>query len=286
MTFKIDAIITCSNTNGNVHHLRPILEAVAKQKLIRAILVIDESVGKDDFVEIVSLISPNQKNFKVVKGNYHSPGVARNAGLEHAKSEFLTFWDFDDSPSIDSFSICLNLVTDSHDVLVMDYLERDENSYDFISRNASSISPYKLAKSVGLWRMMFRQEIIKGHEFLDSSMGEDQAFLHSIKIMDLEVLRVNLVGYVYSKNFPNSLTSSRRRISDLIFTSRFIESTSHKLSRESSLLASNMIVRQRVSLIKYGNPGRKILEIISLVCRPRHLIAIAASYIEDLQARE
>ena len=45
----------------------------------------------------------NLSNFEIIQGNFGSPGSTRNAGQIEVNSKWLSFWDCDDEPNIESF---------------------------------------------------------------------------------------------------------------------------------------------------------------------------------------
>ena len=60
------------------------------------ILVHDTSDG-ESFLPIET-ICKNLTNVILLEGNFSSPGLARNKGLEIASRPWISFWDFDDLP--------------------------------------------------------------------------------------------------------------------------------------------------------------------------------------------
>lgn len=276
---QLTAIITCANTNGKIHHLRETLYKAAQSDQLKVILVLDDSITKHDDSEIISIINNSPETFTTIRGSFKSPGAARNAGMEAVITEFLTFWDYDDSPILEAINLSLQHTTLETDVIILDFLRRDEKSGKYVSRDHDEASLYKLARSCGIWRMIFKTKAIRHVRFHDISMGEDQLFLHQIRLADLNIVRIHLVGYIYSINFPNSLTTSKSKIDDLSAASEAIKSDFKNLSKKSKYFASNLVVRQTITILKYSNVRRRFSTLVSMLLHPAYAILLVTRII-------
>jgi hypothetical protein len=240
---------------------------------------LDDSITELDDSEINSIIKKSPETFTVIRGSFKSPGAARNAGIEAVKTQYLTFWDFDDSPVLDAINLSLQDIPLETDVIVLDFLRRDEISGKYLSRNHDEASLFKIARSCGIWRMIFKTTAIGHVRFLDISMGEDQLFLHQIRLGDLNVARIHLVGYIYSVNFPNSLTTSKSKIDDLAAASEAIKSDFKILSERSKYFAANLVVRQAITILKYSNTKRRMSTLISIFLQPSYALSVVTTII-------
>ena len=276
---ELTAIITCANTNGKIHHLSETLYRTAQLDLFKIILVMDDSITERDDSEINSIIKNSPETFTIIRGSFKSPGAARNAGMEAVKTQYLTFWDFDDSPVLGAINLSLQDIPLETDVIVLDFLRRDEISGKYLSRNHDEASLYKLARSCGIWRMIFKTTAIDHVRFLDISMGEDQLFLHQIRLGDLTITRIHLVGYIYSVNFPNSLTTSKSKIDDLSAASEAIKSEFKILSKRSKYFAANLVVRQAITILKYSSMKSRIFTLVSIFLHPSYALSLLTTII-------
>ena len=57
-----------------------------------------------------------------------------------------------------------------------------------------------VALNPGIWRMIFRKEILDCMQFQEIYMGEDQIFLFELRIWEKKVVLVEDSGYIYHKN--------------------------------------------------------------------------------------
>jgi hypothetical protein len=122
--------------------------------------------------------------------------------------------------------------------------------------------------------MIFKTKAIDHVRFLDISMGEDQLFLHQIRLGDMNLARIHLVGYIYSVNFPNSLTTSKSKINELSAVSDAIKSDYKILSNRSKYFAANLLVRQAITILKYSNAKTRLSTLVSILRKPSHALSV------------
>jgi glycosyltransferase involved in cell wall biosynthesis len=201
-----------------------------------------------------------QARYIVVCGNYDNPGSARNAGIALSHGKWITFHDVDDEPYIDHI---LDLAT------LLENSEYEIGCGTFITTTYGEktvVETFKwsrkkindVARRPGIWRMLFKREIVINERFLPLSMGEDQHFLFLIRFATRRVMFSNLQIYNYKVGVPNQLTSNKSKYHDLI-----------KVQEQEKLLIkevndyievkfmSRMILRQGITLLKaYISPAR------------------------------
>ena len=74
-----------------------------------------------------------------------------------------------------------------------------------------------IALNPGIWRMVFRREIIADKRFPALRLGEDQCFLLDIGVFSRKAKLIGEISYLYNQGNPNQLTSQSRRESDVLF---------------------------------------------------------------------
>jgi len=185
-----------------------------------------------------------------------SPGATRNIGLQVAKTELVVFWDSDDIPELDNTLLVATAMAENFvDLTISRYTQKSESEVTVQSErfgNSKSKNIYTLSKSPGLWRCIFRTEFIKSHYFKNFLMGEDQVYLAEKMTKDIDVNFSNLLVYTYNKNLPNSLTSSKKSISDIEQTITYLISQIRKNKvRDSNIFISIVLVRLIITSLKH-----------------------------------
>ena len=92
------------------------LRSIPEREDIQVIVVDDNSLGNEKYLEQIPELSRKNIEFYVTKDGMGA-GHARNVGLKHAKGKWLVFSDSDDFFS-DYFSECLDeYINDDHDII-------------------------------------------------------------------------------------------------------------------------------------------------------------------------
>lgn len=144
----------------------------------------------------------------MISGDFKNPGEARNAGIAITEGQWVVFWDADDQPKIDAYissvrekSQC-SLVVGNFEII--DFNGKKIKSFD--SKDALR----KVGINPGIWRFIFRRELLEGIEFPAISLGEDQVFLAHIFSKHPSWGYVEDVFYSYRVGVEGQLTSAIR----------------------------------------------------------------------------
>ena len=208
-------------------------------------------------------------HYSVISGKYQDPGSARNAGINLSRGKWITFHDVDDQPYIENI---LDLAT------LLEHRDYEIGCGTFITTTFEEntvVETFKwsrnefndVARRPGIWRMLFKRELVVNEKFLPLSMGEDQHFLFVTKFAKRRVLFSNLQIYNYKVGVPNQLTSNKSKYRDLLS----VQDSEKYLIRNYSdrfeiRFASRMILRQSMTLLKsFISPGRTLITILYLV---------------------
>lgn len=146
--------------------------------------------------------SPSDE-FVFVEGDYGSPGASRNAGLEKATREWITFWDFDDLPNLEA-------VMEFMGKLLQGDYQAGIGSFQIVSKNTGKTLSKKIFPSEivseslnlslvnpGIWRWIIRRTVIGETRFRKYQIGEDQFFLAEIGAYNCKVAITQSVTYSY-----------------------------------------------------------------------------------------
>ena len=157
----------------------------------------------------------NSPKVHFFEGSFGSPGLARNFGKKYATGTYIMFCDSDDVLQLSTtFEILRKNL--SFTIIIGGYEEVNSSSNQRAVKHPAPVHLLELAKSPGMWRFIFKSEVIKNIDFTEYCMGEDQLFLAQIGVFSQNVIRVNETLYHYYTNNPSQLTSQKDRIVDLI----------------------------------------------------------------------
>jgi glycosyltransferase involved in cell wall biosynthesis len=210
-------------------------------------------VTENEITQFVNL--HKSQKIKFFSSKFNSPGLARNTGMIHASGEFIAFWDADDYPEVDNFIAlaqqCKNTVSD---VGIGGFEAIDESGKlikaypTHIQRNLNKIAIYP-----GLWRMVFRSNLLSDRKFTKLLLAEDQVFLSQLRLSERKVLFFNRIVYKYTVLRKGSLTTKKENLPDLISSLElFLIQISGKQSRTSINFNITLIVRNFLTILKNG----------------------------------
>ncbi len=187
-------------------------------------------------------------------GNFEGPGLARNAGMKFANSEFIAFWDIDDLPNVSNF---LHMTHEAHSgqycagvgFFNKALVNHQNLKIDKLSPQRG-LSTFDLALNPGIWRWVFRSSLLKEIYFENINMGEDQVFMQSINVFDHKILKYDDFVYTYMKGWVTQLTNSYRHHIDIESALRMVGRTFWEGSWRSKYFRVVMLVRLFLTLIK------------------------------------
>jgi glycosyltransferase involved in cell wall biosynthesis len=234
---------------------------ISRQEIesFNVIIVFD---GLEPPVKLKSLIQ-GKSQIRLLNGQFGGPGPSRNAGLKLVTTQYVCFWDSDDYPFVERYSIAHDEILKSQgDVAIAQF----EMCYEDLSTEHKQmrIIPHlddlavELTQNPGIWRFIFSTSSIQGIEFPDIPMGEDQVFISRYFSRSRKVTLLNYPIYRYVKHADIQLTK------DPISINRLIESTKcivKEISTESKFgleLSLSLATRQILTILKSCSFSRKI----------------------------
>jgi hypothetical protein len=218
------------------------------------ILVHDTSDG-ESFLPIET-ICKNLTNVILLEGNFSSPGLARNKGLEIASRPWITFWDFDDLPDpINFLRMVQKTITDRNLVGLGAFQTRHRGNKgsEKKSRVYRSESPRGLKDLMinpGLWRWVFAREIVGDVKFHSIKRGEDQLFLAETRAFDYPITFCEDIVYTYFIGEENQLSNKVEFDSELLLAAYRFFNLSHTLSGETKLFSRVACLSMNLTYLK------------------------------------
>lgn len=244
----ISAIIPVGNFGRDFNNLEQIVTTSIGYP-IQLIIVNDSS---DLTAEINRKISSwRHKDLVLLESKAKNPGGARNIGLNFAVGETIAFWDSDDLPDFPNIVLMNNLLIASEfDLLIGGYSKKNDNgSYCYFPPRTNSS---KTLINPGLWRIIFKRELIKNLKFVNCKIGEDQIFLADVFNSSPKINTFNKSVYNYHKNVIG-LTSSKTISNNYETTLKILSKKTNITSNNQKLVYFNLLASyiKRTSLANF-----------------------------------
>ncbi len=260
-----DPILSAIVAVGSPAESRRIFHGLITSKFassIQLILVID--LIKIEEFDLGDLRKSFGSNLRVVVGEYGSPGIARNAGLGLATAEWIVFWDCDDEPIQENIFELILSIGDEYDAAIGSYVVVDPKSMKVI-RTTSAFSDIDFFTGVGLWRMIFRRNVIGSTTFSEIEWGEDSLFLVDLGLLQLRTLTAPTPLYRYFSGDVNQITNTttRNRIDSLKKLDVALVKKLRSSPQRFDIFA--LAVKTNITLFKRENDLARISRIVKLI---------------------
>lgn len=259
----ITAVIPTNNFKSYENNFRQLLTSLQNLQ-IEVILVLDSE--DDETHKRVNAILDEFKtvSIKVVSGFFGSPGLARNAGMNIASSEWLAFWDFDDHIFPQRWIDMCNQAA-GHELAIGSYEVLDISDGSIYSHVIDEPEfPRAVALSPGIWRMLFWKKSLLDLQFSNYKMGEDQLFLAQYKFYEKKTYLHQEIVYRYVKGNLNQATSNQKLMTDLLDVNLIIKSICKSSTPFGTSVLNTVYVRQLCTLIVRGEMSIKVISAIRL----------------------
>ncbi len=180
------------------------------------VVVIHDWRDEETESELVNFLYslPNEKA-KFISGKFGSPGATRNQAREFVQTNWVAYWDSDDLPNVDAVLAAIGKSEKGDEVLIGSFEAMDLNKGT--RRTYSLPMDWRLgvATNPGLWRMIFRRELLEKMKFSDLLMGEDQLFIANIDVFSRNTRVFHEIFYAYQIMVDQQATRSRNSLKDL-----------------------------------------------------------------------
>lgn len=255
---SVSATVICPvrNMGGRLQFLEKWVNEISVSPQIETIIVHDFLYEEDR--EELQLICSESQNVKLIEGQFGNPGSARNAGLSLSKGKRVVFWDCDDEPNVNRFLDLLRLeeAKDS-DICIARF-----NTFNEITKSIGKDSTWSgnlvqdhktFALNPGIWRMIFKRELLTNISFDPLKMAEDQLFICQAMLKAKIVTFSDDQIYTYFIGSGRHLTKNKDALQDLLPAMKRTKSLIRKnMGVEMKLMLNLMCARQFISGLKYG----------------------------------
>ena len=244
----LTVVVPVSRMYGKMHNLFLWLNEVNDHDC-EVIIVHDkqDTMTSDELQKQLQKIDSPKIRF--LEGSFGSPGLARNFGKKYATGSHIMFCDSDDVLQLSKALECIGKQP-CPSVIIGGYLTVNSQSRQQKERHKAPGNVLQLAKSPGIWRFIFKSEVIKGIDFKDYRMGEDQLFLAHVGLLTQDVLRVSETLYHYYTNNKDQLTSQKGNLSDLIGVIRDVRDLETQFRGQNRTFAKLLILKNCLTLFK------------------------------------
>jgi glycosyltransferase involved in cell wall biosynthesis len=224
---------------------------LAQLKPISVIIVHDWRDAETEKELAQFLEAFNEENFRLVSGKYGSPGYARNAGLTNSLSEWVSFWDSDDLPNLENVFHAIETSTLDDEVLIGSFETIDSRKSVVKRCIVNDQWQIDVAKSPGMWRMVFRRNLLEEAKFSDLLMGEDQLFLIQNRIFDRRIRIFKDIFYSYQIMQEEQATRSKQSLTDLNRCLELFEEELGRAEGANKFYYQVMYIKQIISAVRY-----------------------------------
>ena len=269
---QLSVVCPVSNMAGRLERLQEWLEHIDFHST-QVIIVHDkrdENTGK----ELRSIISKiNSPALIMQEGIFGTAAGARNAALSNCTGKWICFWDSDDQPN---YHLILKGLDQFYDVIIGEFsIEMPTGSIAKVAHGSNAKqSLSRVSFNPGLWRMVFRAEVIKQLTFPEIEMGEDQCFLAQLDWNSLRTKFVDEVYYNYFSGWENQTTGAGKSRLPLVASMRFLQLQLKERKGKEEFIR-NMASRQFFTLFKSRGIYPKLLslnEFLKLFASPSGLL--------------
>ncbi len=249
----LSVIVPIGKMDGNIDKLSDWIEKI-DPNLVEVILIHDkQDEATAPALEQLRAKVPRLKLI-MVEGSWNNPGAARNEGLIRATQEWIAFWDADDMPEFKNAINSLQDQAEDTEVVIGQFVVVDAFNSERSSSQSKTTCLNDLILNPGMWRMIFRREVISSLKFPHISMAEDQLFLVSSKLASRNITYSSKLFYTYYQGQINQLTQNSSKILDLHVALHILSKHFSNVEGLELRFARLLYLRQFSTLLKRGGP--------------------------------
>lgn len=223
MTLTAVIPVRGSEYESRKENLKEIINSVTQVKLV----IVADGFNQIDAASLAQLVSEAKFcEINLIHGVFGNPGSARNSGLEIVDSEWVCFWDSDDTPNPEGFKTMIekadrantSVAKGGYGVLDTRNGQMFFNSRAYIPRG----NPARHLLDPGIWRYAFSKSIYLNTRFPPLRMGEDQDFLVKVLLSRHEVFQSEEMVYTYRLGSETQITHSEEAFLDVAKSLKYL----------------------------------------------------------------
>ncbi len=256
---NLSLVVPVSGDPNRIKHLGTWFESSGLISI--EVIIVEDNLRIETQLELEKQLSdfPREISVARIAGNFGNPGDARNAGLAKITGEWVAFWDSDDLPNLAVVQeILLEPESRVADFIYADFLISNEVSKKTIQNKfasqSSSVNLSLVALEPGIWRFVFKRNILGSTRFPPFKMGEDQLFISRLELHNRRGRYIRKNSYTYFKGKMGQLTENINRV-------KYLESSLSEhfvlLKMRPSKFVKLVVLRQSITLIAKGNYSLK-----------------------------
>ena len=234
------------------------------------VLLIHDGPNKETSNELREILSDSEKyRIEIIEVSVGSPGLARNEGLYRAKGRWVIFWDSDDLPIVKNVMEILDEVDGSVEIIcgcfeTINAINGTTSVIEYHENDSLDVKLSKISMQPGIWRFIFRIDVLKGMEFEGMKLAEDQIFLLDSKLLNRKVLFTNKVFYKYFIGDFLQITNDKSLISELRYSWQAIFRRTKEYEGDRSFHMM-LLIKLCLTLFKRGSLSLRVFTIFSSI---------------------
>jgi len=209
---SLTVVVPVHKMAGRLGLLMGWLSEIEQHRLSTKVVIVEDGM---DYETLAQLEQVRKFPFvEILSGVFDSPGLARNYGLSLVRTEWVAFWDSDDTPNPTLIQKELDRVPIEKTVLIGAFqtlnTQANTKTSIHVPKNLNSV-----ALNPGLWRFVFRKSRLGSIKFTLHRMGEDQVFLSALNLRGHECEFSDSLFYSYTLGNSSQLTQSGEAIKEI-----------------------------------------------------------------------
>ena len=263
--YVISAVIPVTKMAGKLKNLEDTIVNSDSNNI--EIIIVHDIRDKDTSSQILKMID-GYSNIKFLEGKYGSAGKARNAGIELASSKWICFWDSDDKPNLKNIGKLINRTEKDQNNLgygSFKFLIAKDKKKSFFQEFPQETKITSINRFPGLWRWIFKKNLVEDNRFLDYRLGEDIIFLCQLISLGGNISKFQETVYHYAVGEINQATQFWEKSDSITPVLKFIHSITRSGTISNEFEITKIAFWQTLSSLRKDSMKNKFHSIFYLL---------------------